>query len=85
MPGRKLLIIMNFGEFGADPPADLRLVIGDSGIDWPLVGAVPNTGFGMDLFESVEIPIDDSVSVFALLDPTETPDADADLRTIELG
>ena len=79
MPGRKVLRIMNYGVF-ASPGQNIQLVIGDQGVRWEAGG--PIEGFGLELYESVEIPVDDGVAVFALLDPGTL--ADADLRTFEL-
>ncbi len=87
MPGRKLMMIMNNGRFNAFSPTNIQLFIGGRELRWTALGIVDpqSQGFSLQLYDSIELPVDASVSVFALIDPNERPNADADVRILELG
>ncbi len=83
MRGRRRVLVINFGAFGEEPGTNVRVVIGGAEVAWP-TSTLPINGFGMDIYESVELDIDEQVLLFALLDPTGSPHLDADLRIMEL-
>jgi len=88
MPGRKLLIIINNdnGSGGGDP-GNTRVVVGGPDIVYDVVGGHPNTinGYLLEIYESISLPVDDNVIVYAIQDSDTTDnEGDADLRTIEL-
>jgi len=78
MPGRRWLRIMNNGRIVAGQRADVQVMIGNQDIAF----VNPIEGFGLEIDEFIDLPFDDSIAVYAIVNVTDNETAD--LRTIEL-
>jgi len=87
MLGRRLVRVLNFGRFGDPPGASpplLHIMVGDQRVRWS--SASDASGLPLRVYEYVEFPIDESVPLYAVLDPTLDPAQDSvDVRVLELG
>lgn len=78
MPGRRWLRIMNNGRIVDGQRVDVQVMIGNQDVSF----VPPIEGFGIEIDEFIDLPFDDSIIVYAVVNLAETPTAD--LRTIEL-
>ncbi len=78
MPGRRWLRIMNNGRIVDGQRVDVQVMIGNQDVTF----VPPIEGFGIEIDEFIDLPFDDSIIVYAVVNLAETPTAD--LRTIEL-
>lgn len=82
MPGRKLLMIINNKLPTGDDMGNTRVAIGERDV---FHTGTTLQGFGLEKYESIRLPVDDSIIVYAVQDnDTQGNEGDADLRTIEL-
>ena len=79
MPGRRWLRIMNNGRIVDGQRADVQVMIGNQDITF----VNPIQGFGIEIDEYIDLPFDDTIVVYAVVNVAG--DETADLRTIELG
>lgn len=78
MPGRRWLRIMNNGRLVDSERTDVQVLIGNRDVTFN----IPIKGFGLELDECIDLPFDDSIIVYAIVNITD--DETAALRTIEI-
>lgn len=81
LPNRQLLRIFNNGLASGFGSPDVLVVVGDVRIRWPTL--TDFFGYGMQRLEFVDLPIDENIAVYGLLDPTRASTDAADLRLVE--
>ena len=84
MKGRRWLRILNYGGHDGNQRIDIPVVIGDRGVRWLPAPPQRMKGFVMRLDEFVDLPIDDSIIIYAIVANFAPEEFPADLRTIEL-
>lgn len=77
MRGRRWIRILNVGRVDGGQRINVKVVIGDADV---AMAASTAQGFGLDIDEFIDLPFNDSITIFAVAEPNET----TELRTIEL-
>ena len=80
--GRRFVRILHHGEQDL-PDVNIQLVIGDEGIRWR-EAASDVFGYEMNHYEFVELAVDDSVDLYAVLRDDVQAGLAADLRILEM-
>lgn len=90
LPGRKLLVIMNNDtrDTALDDPGNTRVLVGDSDVmaDGMSGSTKGYRGYGLEKFESIALPVDDTTTIYAIRDnnPVRNRGELCDVRIMEI-